>query len=353
MFFHPLTEDIRFGLSEVLNKYIQTLNINTNYRIGTLILSVMKALENPETHKHLNKKQSEFLYAIKDLDGTASVNFAKVLSGAFKKNADNAFINIYTNRKITIGERSYPRAAVVNFSFLSELESKADMPYGVKIRKKDIQTFKTIFDLVFPNNADRSEYSRGSDSKVAPFLDAVVRTGISITEAINNTCDLFKDKIDDIDLLVHDYTNLLQDLSRLNDFNKLIRLIPPQTGNSGVPPVGSNEEVAQPAASNQVAYAPPINMEAYNKPVVMSSAPSTPQYTLPPPPLPSYQQTNYPAPTQPVQSVSQLDAFRSRFGGVQQPQMTQRQLREPAWAGGGQPQQMQNGYFDQSGLTRL
>jgi hypothetical protein len=183
-------------------------------------------------------------------------------------------------------------------------------------------------------------YTRGSNSKVAPFLDSLIKTVIVVLEPLNNLVDLFADKIDDTDMIRVDYEPLLEMITDLNKYSNLIRSIPPQAGNEGVMPINDQVAASKPAL-------PAVNNDAYAKSVVSNPVAPTSVYQQPASvPVASVNAALPPGVPLGINNVpttpqSTLDLFRSKYVAPQQ-QMQQPQQRTPTWAQAGyvnQPQQ--------------
>jgi hypothetical protein len=263
-----------------------------------------------------------------------------MFTNAIKKNPEEAFISMFFKRKLVLQETSFARGTITTFPILRELAENVDLPYGTKIRKKDILTFTTMFELAYPDIHVENMYTRGSNSKVAPFLDSLIKTVIVVLEPLNNLVDLFADKIDDTDMIRVDYEPLLEMITDLNKYSNLIRSIPPQAGNEGVMPINDQVAASKPAL-------PAVNNDAYAKSVVSNPVAPTSVYQQPASvPVASVNAALPPGVPLGINNVpttpqSTLDLFRSKYVAPQQ-QMQQPQQRTPTWAQAGyvnQPQQ--------------
>ena len=334
--FHPLSENILRGESEVISKLTEVINIRLNFTFGIIAQSLLNLVDSPELHKRLNSSQLSLLIAIKEVDNTTLTNFINVMLAGIKSQPSKVFTNIYLNRGGSLGERRYSRVAVVSFPMWKELQENADTLFGVKIRVKDRDTFKQLFKFVFQSLVNGNEYSRGSDSNTAPYLDVLMRSAMGIAACLNDLLVNYKEFIEDADKLMFD-GDWAEAFDRLDDLVPEIRRIPVQAGNEGRHKVG------------EVVSGKPA--QAVVKPELPSQAAWTPQ-----PPTPPQQP---PAPPAPVKTSGGLDfnsvmAANPAMMGVpnqmpgQMPYMPQ-QPNVPRWAmpQQGYPQQMPPGYPQQ------
>jgi hypothetical protein len=226
--FHPLTENILRGESEVIQKLKTSINVKLNYTIGIVAQSLLKLIASPELHHRLNSEQLEIMRSINDCDEKAVVNFINYMLGGYKTKTDRLFVNIYLKRGGNVGDKRFARVGIVSFPFYEELtQGKVD-----KLRVKDVETFKQLFKFVFPDIDNKEHYNIGSNSSVAPFLDSLMRTASNIASCLNDVIQQYKEFIDDADSINFD-SDWMDDFDNLEDLKSEIRRIPVQQGNEG------------------------------------------------------------------------------------------------------------------------
>lgn len=282
--FHPLAEDILKSESEVVKKFRDVINTRLNYTIGIVAQSLLNVIASTELHKRLNPEQMELLLAVKDVDDKTVSNFIQHMVSLMKTKPDRAFVNIFLKKGGYKGKDKFARLAVVSFPFYESLTE-------LKVRKKDQEAFKQLFDYLFINIDVKDEYNYGSDSRIAPYLDALMHSAANVASGLNDTLQLFDDYIDEADKLVfnsdwYEYFQTLEEL--LPEIRKI--------------PIHSAQ---QPAESEQQTI-------SYNQPAPPAQYPVQPGYPVQPP-LPGYpSQPAYPPqqPPQPVRTERGLD-FRS------------------------------------------
>ena len=226
--FHPLAENILKGESEVFSRYRATLNRRLNQITAGLILELLYIAASPAEQRNLNGAQSEYLVKVKDADERTYESIRKLLAKLPIDDPANNLISLTMKRNGTIGKERYPRVCVVGFPvYEAAVASKDHTVMGVKLRVKDIEVLKAILEYIFPNlQAPEAHYSKGSDSKVAPYTVALLSSTYSLIERTNEITTLFwgnNSEKYNVYALRDDWFSLIRDLSPLV---KEIRLIP-------------------------------------------------------------------------------------------------------------------------------
>lgn len=238
VFFNPLAEDIRFGESVVIQRLRGLVNVNLNLRFTQLVTNLFQALEDPSRHEDFNKAQTKFMHQIAEIDPTTTLNFSKISSSAVRKNFNDAFINIFLNRGTEIHGKKMARAGVFTLKFLKELENCGDSPFGSKVRRRDVESFKTITTAIFPlYESDRDSYSCGTNSKIAPYYTALLGSFIKVTKVFNAHYKLFKNFIPDWESYIVDTSLIEESLDSISDYLPALRSLPVTEANSGNPSV--------------------------------------------------------------------------------------------------------------------
>lgn len=226
--FHPFTENILRGESEIIQKLKLTINVKLNYTIATIGQNLLNLVASPEFHSRLNPEQMEIMTCIKDCDEKAVVNFIQVMVNGSKSKVDRLFANIYLKRGGTVHGKRYSRVGIVSFPFYEDLiNNKVE-----KVRVKDVETYKQLFKFIFPDIDEPDCYNYGSNSQVAPFLDALMKSSCNIASRLNDILLTYKDFIDNHEELMFD-SDWVEAFENLDDLSSEIRKIPVQYGNDG------------------------------------------------------------------------------------------------------------------------
>lgn len=226
--FHPLTENILRGESDVIQKLKTSINIKLNYTIGIIGQSLLNLLASPELHHRLNPEQLDIMKCITDCDEKSRVNFVSYMLSGYKTKSDRLYVNIYLKRGGNVNDKRFARVGIVSFPFYDELvKGKVD-----KLRVKDVETFKQLFKFIFPDIDNIDHYNHGSNSSVAPFLDSLMRTASNIASRLNDVTQQYKEFIDGADAIEFD-ADWIESFDDLESLASEIRRIPVQQGNEG------------------------------------------------------------------------------------------------------------------------
>lgn len=232
MVFHPLSEHIMRGESEVIANFRKVFNIRLNYTFGAIANSLLQIIGSVDEHKNLNPEQSKLLSAVGEVDDTTMTAFTSLMINAIKEIPEKAFINIFIKRGGMIGTKKFSRVSVVSFPFYEELMKDQEKYYGVKLRNKDRQVFIQLCKYMLPDLDVAEKYNYGSDSQVAPYLHALMGAVMGMGGKFNDILDLFGvliDKHEDLEFN-SDWVEAFEDLPSMVP---QIRAIPMQQGNEG------------------------------------------------------------------------------------------------------------------------
>ena len=275
--FHPLQENImRSGESEVISKLRSVFNIKLNYTFGAVAQSLLTLCASIADHRKLSPDQSEMLSAIKDVDEKTIVAFTSMMLNSLKGSPEKSFVNIYLKRKAIFDDKTYARGGVVTFPLYAELIKDQDKYYGVKLRAKDKSALIQLHQYIFPGIDDYPcSYNRGSNSDVAPFIDALMCTVMGIASKYNDILELFGDIIDSHDDLVFS-SDWVESFENLQDLVPQIRQVPMQSGNEGKITADVMQFSAAAAPSQPLVYHQPAPHSTYQHHQVMPAPNAAP-----------------------------------------------------------------------------
>ena len=254
--FHPLSENIMRGESDVIADLRQTINVRLNYTFSIIAQCLLSLIGSPEQHKLLTPDQTELLLAVQDVDKTTVNHFMGLMMAGTKKFPDRLFLNIYLKRGGSLHGKRHARVGIVNFPAYELLLKDQKEIHGVKLRVKDQKAFKQLYEYIFPGIDVKEQYCYASDSNVAPFLDTLMRTASILANPLNELLEKFSDFIPDGSRLVFD-SDWLDAFENLNSLSREIHSIPMQSGNEGQ---SASEEVSTPSQTPLMApaaYLPP------------------------------------------------------------------------------------------------
>lgn len=355
LIFHPLTENILRGESEVIAKLKSVINVRLNYTIGTVAVNLINLVASPEFHSRLSPEQQELLTSVSEADEKTQTNFVSVMVKGIKSSPERVFSNVYLKRGGTYKGKRYSRVGIVSFPFYDQL-AKNDLD-GVRV--KDIKTFKQIFEFMFPDIAEPEEYNFGSESHVAPYLEALMRSAANVASRLNDLLTLYSEFIDEADKISFD-SEWMEYFQDLNALLPEIRKVPVQLGNDGS--VGSaQEEQVVPVVQATAQQAMQPGYTVTPTPTGFVTAP-TMQPAPPPPParkangtvsFDTVLQSNPSVAYTPNGLHNQLSRGQMPYGAPPAPPST------PFWAQPAQPQPMMGGGmpmqpgFQQSNMMQM
>jgi hypothetical protein len=351
--FHPLSENILRGESTVLEDFRTSLNVRLNYTIGLLAYQLMVIATSPDEHKKLNPDQTEFLSKVKAADESTLEALKKLMKAMKTDQSNRAFVHIFLKRSGTVAGRKHSRVGVVTFPLYEELKNpKAadDGVWGVKMRKKHIETLKALFEYMIPNIETAEAHNRGSDSTIAPYLDALMKAVLGVAAPLNDLIELFRNQLetgDENDAAGPD--KLLFDDKWVEVFENLevmqpeIRAIPMQAGNDG--PSGKPAQSAGAAAAGVPATPTPAAPASPLPAALTNPQPVVNWGTAPAQPASAFATAAASAPVRTERGVDFDSLLRSnpalaqQVGGVGSPQTSWQGNAQgqaaPRWAGGG------------------
>lgn len=303
--FHPLSENILKGESDVMEKYRTALLVRLNSLSWHILEQLVRIAGSQKEMNQLNPAQSEFLAVLKDVDEKTLEHLLAIRDHYVSKHSlSRSVISLYIKRDAKLNDRAYFRAGITTFPFYKELTEQNEKVVNVKLRVKDRKQLTALMENIFPQLKDNPDwYCRGSNSKVAPTIDALLNTVAAIASSLNAVCELFQKQIDDSIT-----TDGWEDqLTELDSFERYVRLVPPQPGNEGrddktEKPLGTDISTIQKAEKVVTATAAP------SAPMTNLTVPLPTASTIPVPPVPLA--PSLPPEPKPAGRLSQLMASR-------------------------------------------
>lgn len=252
--FHPCVENILRSESEVFTKFKQSVNIRLNYTIGVIMQSLLNLIASPALHHKLNPDQLRIMMMVKDVDDTTVSNYVKnVLLPGVQGRADGVFVHIYLKRGGFLNNRKYPRVGITTFPFYSDLvrypdsDKQSKIKYD-KLRVKDREALKQLFEFMIPEVDKEECYNAASDHKLCPYFDALLQTAALVASQLNDLLDLYGEFIEDAEKLKFD-SEWIELFPQLTNLDHEIRQIPVQAGNEGAVRPEEEREAEKPKAA--------------------------------------------------------------------------------------------------------
>lgn len=260
MVFHPLSESVLRGESEIITKMRSVFNIRLNSTFAAIGVNLLSIIASTDDHKKLNPEQSELLSAISEVDKSTLDSFVKIMTNVIKDSTEKGFIHIFLKRGGIINGKKFSRVGVVTFPFYEELQKQQETYYGVKLRSKDRIVFIQLCEYMLPNLNVAEHYNYGSESRIAPYLDALMGTVLGIASKFNDILETYSKEIDDSEMLVFN-ADWVEAFENLEVMLPQIRQIPVQQGNEGKARIGEQTLTPEPVTNTaQVlqTFQPPV-----------------------------------------------------------------------------------------------
>ncbi len=244
VFFHPLMENQLRGESKILTDYRSRLNERLNIKLSAITTGLMRLATSPAEHPKLTPDQTVFLSAVKDADNGVLDRMSRIMKAMPLGDPTHCFVHIYIKRGGTIKGKKHMRVGVVSFPLYEELKKKPTQPkeknevWGVPMRGKDRDIIMAFLKYLLPGIDEPETFYRGSDSMVAPSLEALMGVVTTLGDAINAQLELYPQIFGKSNLEIGGlWPDVFQNTEAML---KQIRAIPMQAGNEGaVPQTGS------------------------------------------------------------------------------------------------------------------
>lgn len=245
--FHPLLQNVSGGESRVMEKFRDRMNSFSDFTLGMLFLDIAELGVKEEMHKDLTPSQAAYLGPFSDADAKF-VKFVRDIvatNRVVKKNFEFVRFSVIKGRAWNGQKRS--RVAVMHFPLYEALpkDNKPAVILGHKLRAADVKMMRAMYEFLFPHIREANYYELGSDSKIAPSLEALMGLYSQFIDAVNGAVSVLEPVISTSNalLIVDDWR---ADLADPGKYLPEIRNIPFLEGNS------APERVAAVAAPQRI-----------------------------------------------------------------------------------------------------
>lgn len=277
--YHPLRENVMHGESKVIEYLRKSFNYRVNLVFSCLAELILKLACEPHLHGKLSADATKLMSVVKDADEKTLEAFEKIVTSLSISDTKSHMANIYLRKLGKKDGKQYFCLGIWTFPFLRDLKEAHEREekafHGVKLRKKDWTILINLLEAMMPGAGDtetvEKEYRFGSEFQRAPFLDALLRTGLLVTENLNKVWNtLFggrspfnKDEIASYKerfFFDHSFLEVLNDVDGTVDVE--VKLIPVQPGNDAPKQVKETFNEL-PATQETVAQAPAAKADRF------------------------------------------------------------------------------------------
>lgn len=250
--FHPLSEVIVLGQSQVIQTMRQLVNESLTHKILSTLLGIAMGISRDAK---FTAKQTEFIKDFEKVD-EKTVKFLSKIIENIDTTSPNRVINVFLKHGGILHDIQYKRICTVSFPLYTAVINATDSVFGVTGRKQDIRLLKVMLEKLFPNIAVQDAYSFGSNSLTAPYFHALLGGFKQVVEDLNRITNKFRKVIEEYtEAIPHVNLEFIDAYGEGTDFKDII---PPLelnkgTDNSSKVPVTSVEPMPE-----QVPVAQPV-----------------------------------------------------------------------------------------------
>ena len=230
LIFHPIMEKLLRGKSPVIDRVTRAINVKLNSVLGSLFANLLTIVATPEFHSRFTPEQRTILTHIKDIDDKSAKNFMEVLIANINSRPDTLYVNVFVNKGGAIEGSKYGTTCNISFPFYQQLI--AGKINDKKIRVKDKEIWKAMFEFMFEDIAREQAYSTGYHTQVAPFFAPLMLGSYVIAGRLNELVNLYAVYMEDYQNLKFN-TDWVDEFIDLDQLWKEARTVPPQDGNDG------------------------------------------------------------------------------------------------------------------------
>lgn len=239
--FHPACENVMRNDSPVFNFTKKLYRASIFVDLQQLMLDLIDISSDTTKQGKFNKAQRQLLSNLTAFDEKTKSN----LEAIFDKidiNGDNRAVDFTVIRGGSIEGTKFNRVGVARLPFLMEVREAKDNILGVKVRKKDIEAYNRILDIIFSDTFALSEQAIcevGTNETTAPSFIALTKAYLRVKNEIVRFHAIFKDKFHSI---TSDDLGWAEGLDEMAVYRNLIPAFP---GNEGDPTIAESAERKQ------------------------------------------------------------------------------------------------------------
>jgi hypothetical protein len=207
LFFDPLTESVLRQESDSLKMLKGVMLQKLQLSINMLVANLIEVLRD-DSKAALAKGNQTLLYrqGIRITTKTRS-SFAKLQREGIRNGITNRVVSIFFKRGGVVNGDKYSRAAIVSFPILDAIDNNLDAIFGVEMSKKDKKAILDLYSFVIYGTTeeltlkerialDDSEFSAGSDVKMAPYFQSLCFAYCNVARRINKLEKVYKSLYD-------------------------------------------------------------------------------------------------------------------------------------------------------------
>lgn len=183
--FHPLCESMaRQGTSPVIQYLQRAAKAYIAYSVVTMAQHLLEIACDKTLHKDLPPDCLDFLVKLADVDTDKNIKtvFTNLISAATKK---NRLVTVYLKNGGTFNGSKVNRSCIIRIPVMEDLQQKGKTVLGVGVSEKQRRILIALFKLIVPFGDNPEEYSYGTTSRQAPYLQCLLVAYAKITKVLN------------------------------------------------------------------------------------------------------------------------------------------------------------------------
>ena len=191
--FNPLSENVSATtITPSLEWFLRGAAFRLNVTFMVLMKEVLRIAASPAEQEKLSPAQLEFVTKLTDIDAPVADFFDKSIANMAAK-GDWVFIKLFPKHAGTIGGIKYNRTCHVSFPIYEELLGDRKFGKSTAMPKGASHKLASVMQLLLPDIAIADGYSAGSNSRMAPFCEAVVAALVKLYSCISRHQRLWAD----------------------------------------------------------------------------------------------------------------------------------------------------------------
>lgn len=189
--FHPLCESMsRQGTSPVIQYLQRSAKANISHVLVCMASNLLTIASDVPSHKDIPPDCTDFLVKLADVDKEKKIQevFEKVVAAAVKK---NRLVTVYLKNGGTFDGTKVNRMCVIRIPVLEDLQAEGKDVLGVTITKRQRKILTALFKLIVPFGDNPEEYSHGTTSRHAPYLQCLLVAYAKMIKVLNQCVNAY------------------------------------------------------------------------------------------------------------------------------------------------------------------
>ena len=233
--FHPLVQNVVGGESPVMEALRRRATTYMSWITGFYFFSLATLAVDTAKHPDLTPAQAAWLAPFSDGDKSLLKTIESIIGLnklTFRNKCEFIRFKIIKGRVWNGQKRS--RVAIAHFPLYEELTSDDfDRTFcGINLRVKDVKMLRAMYEKLFPGIADTGTCEFGTDSVVAPSLEALMQVYGRMATDLNNAAVQLQGVIKGAEDLVIPL-DWIDTFNNLQSIQSDIRKVPMLDGNDG------------------------------------------------------------------------------------------------------------------------